>query len=244
MDVNQVSIKAPEFLETSAVMWFSIMEAQFYLKSVTVETTKFFSVIANLPVRVLSKVPLTVINSQSYSELKDAVVSAYERTKPELLDSLMKSASITGRPSAYLNELQAISDRIGVGEDIIRHKFLQALPPSIAPVLASQKEMSFPQLGQLADELMPLLASGATTFGVRNVQATTAQQVRKCNIALPIGLKPFGKDQKPVVCRAHLYFGEKARTCKNWCRWPAKRGNLQLLPNSRPSSPIKKNQEN
>ena len=46
---------------------------------------------------------------------------------------------------------------------------------------------------------------------------------QKQESAIPIGLRPFSPDQRPRVCRRHLYFGENSRTCKPWCRWPNKR---------------------
>ena len=38
----------------------------------------------------------------------------YEKTKPELLDRLMKTTSISGRPSVYLQEMINTASRIGV----------------------------------------------------------------------------------------------------------------------------------
>lgn len=50
----------------------------------------------------------------------------------------------------------AIGKRLNIGQDIVLHKFIQALPSTIAPVIASQKNLMFACLGQLADELMSL----------------------------------------------------------------------------------------
>lgn len=40
----------------------------------------------------------------------------------------------------------------------------------------------------------------------------------------------------PVICRFHLFFGECARKCKSWCRYPSK-ARVSILPSSRPPSP-------
>ncbi|KAF0289183.1 hypothetical protein FJT64_012542 [Amphibalanus amphitrite] len=53
----------------------------------------------------------------------------------------------------------------------------------------------------------------------------------------PRGLQPFYRDQRPQVCRAHLYFGQEARTCKPWCRWP-KKGDAKMEPSSRRGAPV------
>ena len=113
--------------------WFSIIEAQFHLRSIRNSTTKFYSVIAALPAEVVSRLPHCVIDASSsnYEKLKEAVTGMFEKSKPELLENLMKTTSISGRPSLYLQEMITTASRIGVTDDIIRHKFLQALPSTI-----------------------------------------------------------------------------------------------------------------
>ena len=136
----------------------------------------------------------------------------YEKTKPELLDRLMKTTTISGRPSVYLQEMINTASRIGVTDDIIRHKFLQALPSTISPVIASQKELNLSQLGNLADELLPY-------FSQSPVMAAPQQKPRHSNVPSTektdsnpthFGVRPFNKDQRPKVCRAHIYFADRA----------------------------------
>ena len=44
----------------------------------------------------------------------------------------MKYHSISGRPSLYLNEMITLADRTEIGEQVVRHQFIQALPPTIS----------------------------------------------------------------------------------------------------------------
>ena len=250
-DVRHVSIKAPEFSETAINGWFPIMEAQFSLRGITQSSTKFYSVIAALPAEVVCKLPAPIIDDKNYDRLKEAIIFMYERTKPEMLDKLMKTTSISGRPSLYLQELSTLAGRIGASDDIVRHKFLQALPKTISPVIASQKDLSLQQLGKLADELLPFLNnnqvlavnqfqrkqeqdSSRRTFSNRS----RADQAASSN-NLRYGLKPYHSDQKQRICRAHLYFADKAKSCTSWCRWPNKQNVHVRQSNSRPSSPAR-----
>ena len=58
---------------------------------------------------------------------------------------------------------------------------------------------------------------------------------------IPFGLRAFNDKQKPRVCRAHIYFGPAAKTCKPWC-WMKSHQNVQTIaPNSRSSSPAPNN---
>lgn len=55
------------------------------------------------------------------------------------------------------------------------------------------------------------------------------------NPSVPPGIRAFHPNQRPQVCRAHLYFGHNARSCKSWCILSSSSSNI--LPDSRPSSP-------
>ena len=56
-------------------------------------------------------------------------------------------------------------------------------------------------------------------------------------------VRPFYSGQRPRVCNAHVFYGERARTCRQWCRWPNKprrmlRDNEKTPAHSRSSSPV------
>ena len=241
---QRVSVKVPEFQETNAKSWFIILESQFAISGISEEKTKFHHAIAGLPASVIAQLPLDLLESMKYGDLKQNVVAYYEKTKPELLDKLMAETSITGRPSAYLRDLQRLARDISAGEDIVRHKFLQALPPNLAPVIASQKTTPLSQLGTLADELLPLINKTQRV----NAAPGTVQMIQPPRngtpdpgapqTGIPIGLRPYRRNQRPTICRAHLYYNNSARNCKPWCKWPNKRKGLEMLPNSRSSSPV------
>ena len=233
--VEHVTIKMPDFMEGAVAGWFQILEAQFTLKGITQSSTKFLHVLATLPANIVCKIPEPIITSNKYDELKSAVLSIYEETKPELLDKLMSTSTLSGRPSIYLSEMLRVANRIGVGDSIVRHKFLQSLPDSVRPVIAAQQELPVVQLGKLADNLLPYF-NKQNVFQVERSQTRSPNHRSEDNSRTPIGLRPFSQDQRPKVCRAHIYFGDKARNCKSWCRWPSKSG-CRILPNSRSASP-------
>lgn len=239
---NHVSIKMPQFMSSSVSGWFQILEAQFHLKSIKSEETKFFHLIAALPPDLISKLPAAQLQNQKYSEIKDAVIATHEKTKPELFDKLISKTKLTGRPSHYLQELNSIAAKVGVGDDLIRHRFIDSLPPNISPVLATQKTLTLQQLGTLADEISPFLENQAfhvKTSTSKNTNSSyhknTSSNTPKRNTNHP-GLQPFSEDQRQKICRGHIFFAEKSRTCKPWCRWPNKK-KCEIQPNSRAPSP-------
>ena len=169
----------------------------------------------------------------------------YERSKSEMLGKLMETTCIHGRPSVALQEMMALAQKLKVSDDIVRHKFLQKLSP-LSTVLASQRDTSLTALGKLAEELTPYLSTNSTSaFNIRrtllcpiDAVQEQRQQKQKCatNERIPWGLRPFRDEQRPKICRAHIYFAARARNCKPWCMWPDKSG-CRILSNSRSSSP-------
>lgn len=49
-----------------------------------------------------------VLESRNYTKLKESVVTAYKKTRPELLEKLMKTTALAGCP-LYLQEMSAIA---------------------------------------------------------------------------------------------------------------------------------------
>ena len=238
-----VSVKAPEFTEAAPSLFFKLLDAQFHLKNITQTRTKFFHALSSLPSSVLIDIPAVELEKEDYDELRHTIVATYEKTKPELFEKLMSNQVMTGRPSAYLRQLQQIATKVGVNEELVRHKFLANLPPSIAPVVAASPSATLSQLGTLADESMALynsVISNASSSRVSHVQdVTNSRHTNQNSLAKNMsGTTPFHPDQRPKICRFHLYYADKARRCKPWCRFPNKR-NCQVQPSSRPASPAR-----
>ena len=132
--VHHVSIKPPiklqmvPFMETAVAGWFAVMVAQFHIANVKAESTKFYHALSALPPDTIAHLPKSVLTSASFTELQEAVTDMYEKTKPELFERLIRKSKLTGRPSLFLAELREMGDKVGVGDELIRHKFIQSLP--------------------------------------------------------------------------------------------------------------------
>lgn len=256
-EAQAVTIKAPDFSEASPAIWFKVMEAQFHIKSIKQSQTKFFHVLSSLPSTVLETLTPDIMDGEKYEDLKASVISFYEKTKPELFEKLISSTVMTGRPSVYLRQLQQVAAKVGASEDLVRHKFLQSLPSTIAPAVGAQKTLTLAQLGSVADELIPLHSqinivhksssydsppTSSYTHSPRDShkplytnQSYSTGQKRNNSEFIPIGLRPYHPNQRPKFCRSHLYYAENARSCKPWCKYPNKNG-CSMQPSSRPSS--------
>ena len=219
------------------------MEAQFKRAHITDSGTKFYHVLASLPIEVASVLKDDLIASEDYNRLKASIREHFEASKAELFEDLISKTPLVGKPSLWLSELEKKALRLGITQDLVKHKFLQAVPQNVRMILVPhQDSMTLTQLGQLADDIVRVSRPGV----VNEVNAVRAapQPERQPNVPPApavqqarneIGLRPFFEGQRPRVCRAHLYYGSKAKHCRNWCHWPNK-GNVTVAQ-SRSASP-------
>ena len=228
-----VAVKVPPFMENSVSNWFLVVEAQFKIARITSPDTRYYHVIGNLPTSVLDRLDQEALTTPDYTKLKNALINKYEKSKPELFRKMLENKKMTGKPSALMSELQAIGAKVGVGEEFIKHQFLEASPPSISSVLVSHNDLSLSQMAKLADSMLPYVQQPANDVFHVKPSATTA----KNEPFVPISVRPYSHDQRPKICRAHIYFADRARTCKPWCKYPNKSSSLKMNPSSRASSP-------
>lgn len=228
--IAAVSVKAPPFIPSNPATWFVILEAQFNIAGIATSSTKFYHALANLPVETVSNLDDVILQAADYDQLKDAVKRYHETSRGELFETFLQETPLTGKPSHFLLQMTKVAKKVGVGDDMVRHRFQQALPPSLAPVIASQKTMGLDDLGRLADELLPLLKNQSTSFVSGNENSSVKFNRFECKSSdssnkaarLSLTLVPFSANQRPKVCRSHIFYGTKARTCKHWCQWPDK----------------------
>lgn len=219
-----VSIKVPPFIQSQPGTWFLILEAQFNIASITTATTRFYHALSNLPVDTVSNLDEEVLRAADYDALKEAVKKYHEQSRGEVFESFLRSTPLTGKPSHYLMEMRKMAKKVGVGEEMVRHRFQQALPANLAPVIATQKTLPLDDLGALADELVPLLKGEAVCAVTPHPphENKPRQAYKPAGSSKSLTLVPFAEGQLPKVCRSHLFFGAKARNCRPWCQWPDK----------------------
>ena len=188
----RMPVRPPPFMETAVSGWFAIINAQFHLANISDSVTKFYHVLSSLPADVVARVDLTVIAGQDFARLKEAIIEMFEKTKPELFEKLISKSVMTGRPSEFLGDLRDVASKVGVGDDLVRHKFIQSLPPAMSTVLAAQRDLTLSQMGKLADELVPLVQKQSVT-----VAAHPVENPRCDSRPPPRGTSPAARGHRP-----------------------------------------------
>ena len=223
---HAVALKLSPFWTNRPQLWFAQAEAQFTLRGITTEMTRFYHVVASLDGATASRVEdvITTPPADAYATLKARLVGIYGLTDRERAARVLDAGAIGDRsPSAFMNELLQLV--AGKNTDfIVREVFLRALPHDVATALAS----STSDLRVLAAEADHHFSStGARLRGqganfINTVESVTlpaigevnatrrAHDDRRCQYSQT-------KTRPPVMCFYHAKFGSAARKCITPC---------------------------
>ena len=120
-----VTIKVHPFMGGAVTRWFAILKVQFLLKSITKTDTKYLQELSFC-------LPISSQNYRVYCwliqwRIKSSCDSnTWKKKKTELFSRLIGDTMMADRPLYFLQELMAIASKIGVSNDLGRHKFIQA----------------------------------------------------------------------------------------------------------------------
>lgn len=105
----------------------------------------------------------------------------------------------------------------GVRDGLIHHKFMQALHFKITLVIVVMKNAFLMELGTLADKIVPYLKPSIVqnTNVPQSINRYTRPIVStSATSSATYSTRPFNENQRPLVYCGHLYYVERARTCK------------------------------
>jgi len=154
-NVYHVSVKIPKFNHFNVNRWIGQAEAQFTTGRITSPATKFAYLYGSLPEDVVNKLSDAAANGNDYEALKAELIHTFTESKPELFDKLVNhSKYMDTKPSLYLRNLQQVASQLGVGDEIIRIKFLKGLPDDMRPTLLTYGSASLEEMARVADTLM------------------------------------------------------------------------------------------
>ena len=157
MNANAVAVKLPTFWTTSPVAWFAQAEAQFVIRNITADDTKYYYVVAALDSSTATRVVSLLVDppkDNKYAAIKAFLTGAYELSDTERATSLLIGLPGLGDslPSELMDSMLAL---LGSYKScfIFRHISLQQLPDYVRSSLASSSTTDYRTLAQEADKI-------------------------------------------------------------------------------------------
>jgi hypothetical protein len=136
--------------------WFAILEQQFQLHKIRSDKSKCALTLGKLPANVIRRITTPVIESGNFATLRQHLEKMIKLSESESLDKLMSNASLTfTKPTLYLRELRDLAQSTEISENLLKHKFLKALPTSIqSTIVALAESKSLDEVANMADAVM------------------------------------------------------------------------------------------
>lgn len=238
MENNAVAVKLPAFWSKRPHIWFAQAEAQFHLRNVTQEATRFYQVIAALDADTAERVEDLVVTPPAdnpYTVLKQRLTLAFSLSDRERAARLLDLDDLGDRkPTAYADYILGLAGQRDTSF-LLRELFIRGLPEKIRAIIASSDSADLRVLATEADRHFAV--SGALIACANRVTTTisppplevlaAARPRRNAEVPKPraaTGAEPPSPDG---LCYYHKRFGVDAQKCRLPCTW-VKAGNATV----------------
>lgn len=198
-NVNAVSLKLPTFWPANPEVWFQQAEAQFAVRNITADETKYFYVVAALDqdsaTRLLDflKAPPA---AAKYDAVKTRLLSTFTLSAHERAGLLLSQPGLgSDSPTALMDKMLAL-----MGDHppcfLFRRLFVNLMPEDIRPVLVHTEIADARELAKLAERLCT-----ARSDNVHAVSSSSSAQ------------RGHKRPNPGEHCWYHTKYGTKARRC-------------------------------
>ncbi len=213
---NAVALKLPTFWYSQPEVWFAQAEAQFALRNITVDATKYFYIVAALDQDAATRLLDLITNppeADKYAALKDRLLRTFGLSERDRATRLLHFRPLgDSKPSALMDEMLAL-----LGNHppclLFEQLFLERLPEDIRIQLVDTKIDDHRELARRADSFWSI--RGMSSPFPFEGHVNSLQHSRKSVRTKP-ALPATATSQ---LCYYHRTFGEAARQCRPPCAW-------------------------
>lgn len=207
-DVNAVAIKLPTFWTSQPGVWFTQAEAQFNIRKISEDTTKYFYVVSALDQATASRMYDVLSNpptNEKYDNLKKKLLATYGLSRRDKARKLLHLQGLGDqKPSELMDYMLSLLD--GHKPCLLAEQlFLEQLPDDIR-VLLAEDDFSDPRALALRADTLMLAKQQSTCLAINRVMVTGSD----AKVTPP---------PKQDLCYYHARFGRQARKCRSPCKF-------------------------
>jgi hypothetical protein len=217
--INAVAVKLPAFWTTAAKVWFRQAEAQFHIRQVVADATKYYYVVGALDQDTASRIADILDDppaDNKYQAIKDRLVGAFDLTESQRAAQLLHMGGLGDRkPSQLMDDMLALAGGHKVCF-LFKQIFLEQMPDDIRIMLADEDFGDFRRLATKADILWHArrhdIGVNKVGRGQRTCSKTSSSNDSKSKKDVPSD----GQDNA-AWCFFHNRWGADARNCRDPC---------------------------
>ena len=225
---NAVAIKLPTFWSEQPRIWFTQAEAQFAIRNITSDDTKYYHVVAALDQTTAKRVVSVLENppeTDKYKALKDTLLDTYGLSDDERASQLLHLPGLgDAKPSELMDNMMAL-----LGKHtpcfLFRQLFVEQMPADMRSHLARIEIGDYRALAREADKLWNSRSSTSCDVITDRKQQRQSYK-RHVNPHANTQRKhptPASEDissSDNSECYYHRRFGVEARQCRPPCSFP------------------------
>ena len=222
---HSVAVQLPTFNRLAPSAWFHLADANFHLRGIVKNETKYWYVVSKLDPDTLQKLSAFLAKKRGedpYAEVRALLCQTYEPKMEQMLNTLLAVKDLGDeRPSEYALELRRLLGNATL-DDILKRLFVRSMPKNIANAISSHNDDSFDSLARAADKAWALSSAAGASVNAVSESKTSLGNRNRAGRQQPG--KSGGKDCKNItLCRFHVKWGDAAKRCLPACsRWEQK----------------------
>ena len=211
--VYAAAIKLPEFWQHDPAPWFQHIEAQFHLRGITVDDTKYYYVVAALDASTTRRVMGFLREPPAdgkYNALKTQLLRLFQLSDAERADRLLSLNGLgDSKPTELMENMLAL---LGSGDAtfLFVQLFLRQLPTPVRTALATSPLVRTKDYRGLAEEADRILLAS------RQYVAAAVSPSDQAVAAVSERREQTQRDDGGL-CYYHRRFGAKAKRCVPPC---------------------------
>ena len=209
-------VKLPEFWEASPATWFAQTEAQFALRDITDDATKYYHVVSALSSSTAVRVESLIVSpprANKYDAIKTHLLKTFQPSDAERADRLFSLQGLgDSKPSELMDKML---NMMGPNKPdfLFIHLFLRQLPSQVRAALANTKTTDCRALAAEADKFF--LAGQKQHVAVLSSALPVSPPPQDTMVAAAAAAPRRGRDTG--LCYFHARFGSNAKRCRPPC---------------------------
>jgi hypothetical protein len=208
-DVHAVAIKLPTFWTSQPSIWFIQAEAQFNIRKVTEDSTKYYYVVSALDQTTASRIMDVLQHPPDeglYDNLKKRLLETFGQTRRDRASKLLHLNGLGDRkPSELMDEILSLLD--GHKPCLLAEQvFLEQLPEDIRVQIADS-DFSDPRKVALHADVLWLAKQQSAAHTINRVKVKKQETGAKTS-------------HRFDWCFYHNKFGDRAQRCRSPCKHP------------------------
>lgn len=214
---NAVSLKLPTFWTSQPQVWFEQAEAQFHIRQITADATKYYYVVSALEQEAAGHIIDYLRHppaQDKYEGIKKLLQDTFGLNRRARAAKLLHMDGLGDRkPSVLMNEMLALLD----GHQpclLFEQIFLEQLPDDIRIAVADDDFSDPRKLATRADVLWQAKQQCEASASITELAAVTRRSKR------PASTRAGGAANRGSWCYYHQQWGHEARQCRPPCTHP------------------------